>query len=59
MATMQRRSQKLENSTTRANIQIVLLCMVLAIGIFIVDVASLPLGVAAGVAYVAVVLISL
>jgi len=59
MATMQRRSQKLEYSTTRANIQIVLLCMVLAIGIFIVDVASLPLGVAAGVAYVAVVLISL
>jgi len=59
MATVQRHSQKLENSTTRTDIQIVLLCMVLAIGIFIVDVASLPLGVAAGVAYVAVVLISL
>ena len=59
MATRQKRSQKLEKSTTRTNIQIVLLCMVLAIGIFIVDVASLPLGVAAGVAYVAVVLISL
>ena len=59
MATMQRRSQKPEGSTTLANVQIVLLCMALAIGIFIVDVASLPLGVAAGVAYVAVVLISL
>jgi signal transduction histidine kinase len=59
MATTQRRSQKLENSATRTNIQIGLLCMVLAIGIFIVDIASLPLGVAAGVAYVAVVLISL
>lgn len=59
MSTMQRRSQKPEGSTTLANVQIVLLCMVLAIGIFIVDIASLPLGVAAGVAYVAVVLISL
>ena len=59
MATPQRRFQKPEGSTTLANVQIVLLCMVLAIGIFIVDIASLPLGVAAGVAYVAVVLISL
>jgi len=39
--------------------QIVLICIVLAAGIFIIDVASLPLGVAAGVAYVAVVLVSL
>ena len=39
--------------------QIVLACTALAAGIFIIDVASLPLGVAAGVAYVAVVLISL
>lgn len=33
--------------------------MVFAAGIFVIDVASLPLGVAAGVAYVAVVLVSL
>lgn len=59
MATMQRRSEKTETHTTLANVQIVLLCLVLASGIFIVDIASLPLGVAAGVAYVAVVLISL
>ncbi len=59
MATMQRRSEETENPTTLTNLQIVLLCLALAIGIFIVDVASLPLGVAAGVAYVAVVLISL
>jgi len=39
--------------------QIVLICVALAAGIFIVDVASLPLGVAAGVAYVGVVLVSL
>lgn len=38
---------------------IVLACILLAGGIFIVDIAKLPLGVAAGVAYVAVVLISL
>jgi two-component system CheB/CheR fusion protein len=37
----------------------VLICAALAAGIFIVDVASLPLGVAAGVFYVAVVVISL
>jgi signal transduction histidine kinase len=40
-------------------VQIVLACTALAAGIFIIDIASLPLGVAAGVAYVAVVLISL
>lgn len=44
---------------TRADLRIVLVCTVLAIGIFHVDVKSLPLGVAAGVAYVGVVLISL
>jgi len=59
MATMQRRSEKNATDTTLVNVQIVVLCTVLAIGIFIVDIASLPLGVAAGVAYVAVVLISL
>jgi signal transduction histidine kinase len=41
------------------NVQIVLACTALAVGIFVVDVASLPLGVAAGVAYVVVVLVSL
>ena len=35
------------------------ICVALAAGIFIVDVASLPLGVAAGVFYVGVVVISL
>jgi signal transduction histidine kinase len=42
-----------------SNRRIVLICAALAAGIFIVDVASLPLGVAAGVFYVAVVVISL
>ena len=49
-------SKDLANPT---NVQIVLACTALAVGIFAIDVASLPLGVAAGVAYVAVVLISL
>jgi len=49
-------SDRLRN---RANMQIILICAVLAAAIFIFDIASLPLGVAAGVAYVAVVLISL
>ncbi len=49
-------SGDLEN---RTNVLIVLACSLLAAGIFIIDIASLPLGVAAGVAYVAVVLISL
>jgi signal transduction histidine kinase len=43
----------------RTNLLIVLACGLLAAGIFIIDIASLPLGVAAGVAYVPVVLISL
>jgi signal transduction histidine kinase len=42
-----------------ANVRITLVCTFLAVGIFLVDVGSLPLGVAAGVPYVAVVLISL
>jgi signal transduction histidine kinase len=41
------------------SVPIILACIALAAGIFIIDVASLPLGVAAGVAYVGVVLISL
>ena len=50
------RSDRLRN---QANVQIILICAVLATVIFLVDIASMPLGVAAGVAYVAVVLISL
>jgi len=41
------------------NNQIILICAAFAGVIFIVDIASLPLGVAAGVAYVAVVLVAL
>ena len=47
------------SSGSQSNVQIALACTALAAGIFIVDIASLPLGVAAGVAYVAVVLIAL
>jgi len=43
----------------RTNVQIIVVCITLAAGIFAIDVSSLPLGVAAGVAYVAVVLVSL
>ncbi len=43
----------------RTNVLIALGCGLSATGIFIIDIASLPLGVAAGVAYVSVVLISL
>jgi len=49
-------SEDLANHTT---VQVLLICAALAAGIFIVDVVSLPLGVAAAVAYVGVVLISL
>ena len=45
--------------SNRTIVLIVLGCSLLAAAIFIIDIASLPLGVAAGVAYVAVVLISL
>jgi len=50
---------RFKSSGSLSNVQIALTCTVLAAGIFIVDIASLPLGVAAGVAYVAVVLIAL
>jgi len=46
-------------SGNRSIQRIAWICAVLAAGIFIVDVASLPLGVAAGVFYVGVVVISL
>ena len=45
-----------ENLTNR---QIILICTACATAIFVVDIASLPLGVAAGVAYVVVVLVAL
>jgi signal transduction histidine kinase len=48
-----------EDLAKHTNVQIVLACTAVAVSIFAIDVASLPLGVAAGVAYVAVVLISL
>jgi len=48
-----------KSSERQSNVQIVLTCTALAAGIFIIDIASLPLGVAAGVAYVAVVVIAL
>ena len=46
-------------SEKQSNRRIALICVALAAVIFIVDVASLPLGVAAGVFYVGVVVISL
>jgi len=46
-------------SAEQTNQRIGWACFVLAVGIFIIDVASLPLGVAAGVFYVGVVVISL
>jgi signal transduction histidine kinase len=52
-------SRRIENSVTNKSVQIFLTCTALAAGIFIIDIASLPLGVAAGMAYVAVVLIAL
>ncbi len=48
-----------EDLANHASVQVILACTALAAGIFIIDVASLPLGVATGVAYVGVVLISL
>lgn len=52
-------TRQAENFVSNRNVQIVLACTVLAVAIFIIDISSLPLGVAAGVAYVAVVLVSL
>ena len=46
-------------SAAELNWRIGLICTVMAAGIFLIDVASLPLGVAAGVFYVGVVLIAL
>jgi signal transduction histidine kinase len=43
----------------QSNHRVAWICAVLAAGIFVVDVASLPLGVAAGVFYVGVVVVSL
>jgi len=48
-----------KDPVNHSNLRIVLICAALAAGIFIIDVATLPLGVAAGVPYVIVVLISL
>jgi len=49
----------LKASEIQSTVRIVLICAALASGIFIVDITSLPLGVAAGVAYVGVVLLAL
>ena len=48
-----------KSSVNQSGVYIALLCSVLAAAIFIVDIESLPLGVAAGVAYVGVVVIAL
>jgi len=48
-----------KTSVSQSSVYIALICTVLAAGIFIVDILSLPLGVAAGVAYVGVVFIAL
>jgi len=42
-----------------SNVHIAMICAVLSIAVFVVDIASLPLGVAAGVAYVPAVLVAL
>lgn len=46
-------------ATSQSSARIALICVALAAAIFIVDIQSLPLGVAAGVAYVGVVFIAL
>jgi len=48
-----------EDFANHTNVPIILICTVLAAGIFVIDLASLPLGIAAGMAYVVVVLMSL
>jgi len=48
-----------KTSVNQATVYIALICAALAAGIFVVDIQSLPLGVAAGVAYVGVVFIAL
>ena len=52
-------AERTDISGTQANLRILLVCTVLSAGIFVIDVASLPLGVAAGVSYVGVVIIAL
>jgi signal transduction histidine kinase len=52
-------AERTNPSGTQTNLRILLVCAVLAAGIFVIDVASLPLGVAAGVFYVGVVIIAL
>lgn len=56
---MTRLTDKLRQSGHLSNAQIATICALISILVFIVDVASLPLGVAAGVAYVAAVLVAL
>ena len=46
-------------SVNQSSVHIALICAALAVGIFVIDIQSLPLGVAAGVAYVGVVFIAL
>ena len=48
-----------KTSQNHSSVRIVLICAALAVGIFIIDIRSLPLGVAAGVVYVGVVFIAL
>ncbi|MCK5326198.1 MAG: HAMP domain-containing histidine kinase [Woeseiaceae bacterium] len=48
-----------KTSVNQSTVYIALICAALAAGIFVVDIQSLPLGVAAGVAYVGVVFIAL
>lgn len=56
---MEGRVEKPKNLSNQLNKRIVSICVALAAGVFVIDIASLPLGVAAGMAYVAVVLVSL
>lgn len=56
---MEGRVEKPKDLNNQLNRQIVSICLALAAGIFVIDITSLPLGVAAGVAYIAVVLVSL
>ncbi len=56
---MQGQNTKPDGLAIQTDLQIAFICAALSISIFIVDIASLPLGVAAGVAYVVVVLLAL
>src|SRR5210317_990426 len=46
-------------SENLSNAQIALICAAISLVVFVVDIASLPLGVAAGVAYVPAVIVAL